>query len=177
MKFGNDNPLLPGQLQKGKSYIDKDGKILKFTGTTHRDDFKVYYNFSYGGRGNYAMTHDEVLDNVTYLPESRQENKMNLQTQNKLRKSSEVKLRQLIERLIREESTKIPNKDLVQIVKTLKIDGWFDLEDTKKATQFIRGKELTLPQFLDFCESELGIRTQRSQEKIMDVIYAIAGLV
>ncbi len=84
----------------------------------------------------------------------------------------------MVKRILSEEqSSKIPNKELVQIVKTLRLDGWFDLEDTEKAVQFIRGKELTMQEFLEFCERDLGIRTQRSQEKIMDVIYAIAGLV
>ena len=90
-----------------------------------------------------------------------------------------LNLKEIIRKVVKESksSTKIPNKDLIQIVKTLKMDGWFDLDDAKQAYQFIKGKELTMYEFLDFCENDLGIRTQRSQDKIMDVIYAIAGLV
>lgn len=92
-EFGNDNTLSPNQLKKGKSYLTSDGKIVKYTGeSTDPNTWITKYHFSMNGRGNYAMTHDEVLDNVTNLSE------------NKMKPSTQVKLKKLIERLIREES-------------------------------------------------------------------------
>lgn len=91
MKFGNDNPLSPNDLIVGKSYITKDGKVMQFTGETQKDDFKVYYNFSIGGRGNWAMTHDEVLDNVTIIKEQR------------MRYSTQRKLEEIVRRIVKEE--------------------------------------------------------------------------
>lgn len=66
-KVGNDNPIMPDSLKKGKKYIyvynDGSNKTTKvtFKGTT----FDGNYEFT-DDRGSYfTLTHDETLDRVT----------------------------------------------------------------------------------------------------------------
>lgn len=142
------------------------------------------------GRDSYSNSGEQLADAIEYAGGQAMWNKLSKQEQedcldfvskgrDRSQQFGENSTKKGFRRKVvkEEQSTKIPNKELIQIVKTLRLDGWFDLDDAKQASQFIKGKELTMQEFLDFCESDLGIRTQRSQDKIMDVIYAIAGLV